>query len=81
LQPLLNSIEQKDRQQIRQFFKIKSEFSSLQVSQFLHSAIGEKILVSLGDVVQANRDLNGAQELRTWLTLAASNTLHLNYQK
>jgi predicted dienelactone hydrolase len=72
LQPLLNSIEQKDRQYIRQFLKFKSEFSSLQVSQFLYSAIGEKILVSLGDVVQANRHLNGAQELRTGLTLAAA---------
>ena len=97
LQPLINSIEQKDRQHIRQFLKFKSEFSSLQVSQFLYSAIGEKILVSLGDLVQANHHLNGAQELRTGLTLAAADrhgfslltflrkypasTLHLNLQR
>jgi predicted dienelactone hydrolase len=72
LAPFLNSIEEKDRQYVSQFLKFKSKFSSLQVAQFFHSAIGKKILLSLGDLVQANPNRNGAQELLTGLTLAAA---------
>jgi predicted dienelactone hydrolase len=80
LEPFLNSIEPKDRKYVREFLKLDSEFSSLQVSQFFRSAIGEKILVYLSDLVQSvgsdarvqNRSLNGAMAIRTGLISAAA---------
>ncbi len=53
LAPFLSSIEEKDRQYVSEFLKFKSDFSPLQISQFFDSAIGEKILTYLGDLVQS----------------------------
>jgi predicted dienelactone hydrolase len=80
LAPFLSSIDPKDRQYIRQFLKFHSDFSPLQVSQFFRSAIGEKILGYLGDLVQSvwvaapksRRKLNGGQAIRVGLISAAA---------
>jgi pimeloyl-ACP methyl ester carboxylesterase len=80
LEPFLGSIEAKDRQYVRQFLKFHSDFSPLQVSQFFHSAVGEKMLTYLGDLVQSvrvntpgsKRNLNGGKAIRTRLILAAA---------
>jgi predicted dienelactone hydrolase len=88
LAPFLNSIEQKDRKYVREFLQFHSDFSSLQVSQFFHSAVGEKILLYVGDLVQSVRvprfrsapvtapeskqNLNGAKAIRTGLISAAA---------
>jgi predicted dienelactone hydrolase len=80
LAPFLSSIEKKDRQYISEFLKFKSNFSPLQVAQFFNSAIGEKILTYLGDLVQSvaiaeprsKRNLNGAKAIQTGLILAAA---------
>jgi predicted dienelactone hydrolase len=80
LQPFINLIEAKDRKYVREFLKFHSEFSPLQVSQFFHSSIGEKILTYLGDLVQSvssgnrvqNRSLNGSMAIRTGLISAAA---------
>lgn len=79
LAPFLNSIEEKDHQYVREFLKLHAEFSPLQVSQFFHSAIGEKILTYLGDLVQSvssedrvqNLSVNGSRAIRTGLISAA----------
>jgi predicted dienelactone hydrolase len=80
LAPFLNSINEKDRYYVRRFLKLQSDFSPLQVSQFFHSAVGEKILTYLGDLVQSvrlaapksQRNLNGANAMRTGLISAAA---------
>ncbi len=80
LEPFLSSIEAKDRHYVRQFLKLHSDFSPLQVSQFFHSAVGEKILTYIGDLVQSvrvsasksQRNLNGAKAMRTGLISAAA---------
>jgi predicted dienelactone hydrolase len=80
LEPFLGSIEPKDHQYVRQFLKFHSDFSQLQVSQFFHSAVGEKILTYLGELVQSvpvatprsKRNLNSAKAIRTGLISAAA---------
>jgi predicted dienelactone hydrolase len=80
LAPFLNLIEPKDRKYVREFLKFHSDFSQLQVSQFFHSAVGEKILTYVGDLVQSvrvaapksKRNLNGAKAIRTGLISAAA---------
>jgi hypothetical protein len=83
LAPFLSSIEPKDRKYVREFLKLNSDFSQLQVSQFFHSAVGEKILMYVGDLVQSVRvaapkskrnldGVNGAKAIRTGLIAAAA---------
>jgi predicted dienelactone hydrolase len=80
LEPFLSSIEPKDRKYVRQFLKFHSDFTPLQVSQFFHSAVGEKILTYVGDLVQSvrvpapesKRNLNSAKAIRTGLISAAA---------
>jgi predicted dienelactone hydrolase len=80
LAPFLSSIEEKDRKYVRQFLKLKSDLSQLQISQFFHSAVGEKILTYVGDLVQSvpttapesKRNLNGAKAIQTGLISAAA---------
>ncbi|WP_310430215.1 alpha/beta hydrolase [Chamaesiphon sp. VAR_48_metabat_135_sub] len=80
LAPFLSSIEAKDRKYVRQFLKLNSDLSQLQVSQFFYSAVGEKILTYLGDLVQSvrvdapksKRNLNSAKAIRTGLISAAA---------
>jgi predicted dienelactone hydrolase len=90
-QPVQNSIPQrgysiatKDRQYLQQMLTRRWDFKPRQVSQFFHSAVGEKILVYLGDLVEtggnpaqpamsgANRNLNAVVALRTGLVTAAA---------
>ncbi len=86
LEPFLSSIEEKDRKYVRQFLKLDSDLSQLQVSQFFNSAVGEKILTYMGDLVQSvgvtrlpsaqavpksKRNLNSAKEIQTGLISAA----------
>jgi predicted dienelactone hydrolase len=80
LAPFLSSIEEKDRKYVRQFLQINSDFTPLQISQFFHSAVGEKILTYVGDLVQSVRitapeskhNLNGAKAIQTGLISAAA---------
>jgi predicted dienelactone hydrolase len=80
LAPFLSLIEPKDHKYVREFLKLHSDFNSLQVSQFFHSAVGEKILTYVGDLVQSvqvaapksQRNLNGAKAIRTGLISAAA---------
>lgn len=78
------SIDAKDRQYLQQILTRRWDFKPRQVSQFFHSAVGEKILVYLGDLVEtagnpaqpgmsgANRNLNAVTALRTGLVTAAA---------
>ena len=80
LEPFLGAVEPKDRKYVRQFLKLQSDFTPLQVSQFFYSAVGEKMLTYLGDLVQSvrvaapksQRNLNGAKAIRTGLIAAAA---------
>ncbi len=80
LEPFLSSIEPKDREYVRQFLKLNSDFTPLQVSQFFRSAVGEKILIYAGDLVQSvrvpepkpKRNVNSAKAIRTGLIAAAA---------
>jgi Alpha/beta hydrolase of unknown function (DUF1400) len=80
LEPFLGSIEPKDRKYVRQFLKLNSDFTPLQVSQFFRSAVGEKILTYVGDLVQSvrvteprsKRNVNSAKAIRTGLIAAAA---------
>ncbi len=80
LAPFLSSIEAKDHKHVRQFLKLKSDSNQLQVSQFFHSAVGEKILIYISDLVQSVRttapeskhNLNGAKAIQTGLISAAA---------
>jgi predicted dienelactone hydrolase len=75
----LKMIKEGDRIYIRRLLTVRSEFTKLQISQLLHSAMGEKILTYLGDLVPlVSRDsvgdirkLNGSEAIRTGLILAA----------
>lgn len=78
------SIDTKDSQYLQQMLTRRWDFKPRQVSQFFHSAVGEKILVYLGDLVEtagnpaqpgmsgANRNLNAVVALRTGLVTAAA---------
>jgi predicted dienelactone hydrolase len=88
LEPFLGSIEPKDRKYVRQFLELKSDFTPLQVSQFFYSAVGEKMLTYVGDLVQSVRvprlrsaqvaapksklNVNSAKAIRTGLISAAA---------
>jgi predicted dienelactone hydrolase len=80
LEPFLGSIEAKDRKYIRQFLELKSDFTPLQVSQFFRSAVGENILIYVGNLVQSVRlsapkskhNVNSAKSIRTGLIAAAA---------
>jgi predicted dienelactone hydrolase len=80
LEPFLGSIEPKDRKYVRQFLKLNSDFTPLQISQFFRSAVGEKILIYVGDLVQSvrasepkpKRNVNSAKAIRTGLIAAAA---------
>jgi predicted dienelactone hydrolase len=80
LEPFLGSIEPKDRKYVRQFLKLNSDFTPLQVSQFFRSAVGEKMLIYVGDLVQSvrasepkpKRNVNSAKAIRTGLIAAAA---------
>jgi predicted dienelactone hydrolase len=80
LEPFLGSIEAKDRKYIRQFLELKSDFTPLQVSQFFRSAVGENILMYVGNLVQSVRlsapkskhNVNSAKSIRTGLIAAAA---------
>jgi predicted dienelactone hydrolase len=77
-------IDAKDSQYLQQILTRRWDFKPRQVSQFFHSAVGEKILVYLGDLVEiggnpaqpgmsgANRNLNAVAALRTGLVSAAA---------
>ncbi len=79
LDSFLKLMKEDDRAYIRQLLTVRSEFTELQISQLLHSAMGEKILIYLGDLVPLiSRDSagethksNGAESIRSGLVLAA----------
>jgi predicted dienelactone hydrolase len=97
LNAFLGRIEESDRPYIRKSLTLKSGFNALQVSQFSHSALGNKILDYLGNLVQTDRNQNGAEDIRSGLIVAAgtpeglsvlnflrkypSETIHLNLEK
>lgn len=72
LDVFLGAIPQRDRQYIREFLRTRADFSERQVAQFLNSTFGKKLLVYLGDLVQVERDVNGAKAIRTGLISAAA---------
>jgi predicted dienelactone hydrolase len=97
LNAFLGRIEESDRPYVRKSLTLKSGFSALQVSQFSHSALGNKILDYLGNLVQTDRNQNGAEDIRGGLIVAAgdpeglsvlnflrkypSETIYLNLEK
>lgn len=72
LDGFLSPLSPRDRPYIRQFLSTRSDFSPRQVTQFLNSALGKKLLIYLGDLVQIDRDVNGAKAIRTGLIAAAA---------
>jgi predicted dienelactone hydrolase len=72
LDGFLSPLSQRDRQYVRQFLSTRSDLSQRQVAQFLNSALGKKLLIYLGDLVQIDRDVNGAKAIRTGLIAAAA---------
>ena len=72
LDGFLSPLSPKDRQYVRQFLSTRSDLSQQQVAQFLNSALGKKMLVYLGDLLQIDRDVNGAKAIRTGLIAAAA---------
>jgi predicted dienelactone hydrolase len=79
LDSFLKLMKEDERTYIHQLLTVRSEFTALQISQLLNSAMGEKILTYLGDLVPfISRDAtgeihksNGAKAIRTGLVLAA----------
>jgi predicted dienelactone hydrolase len=79
LDSFLKLMKEEDRVYIHQLLTVRSEFTALQISQLLNSAMGKKILTYLGDLVPViSRDAageihksNGAKAIRTGLVLAA----------
>jgi predicted dienelactone hydrolase len=79
LDSFLKLMKEDDRTYIHQLLTVRSEFTASQISQLLNSAMGEKILTYLGDLVPfISRDAagkirksNGAKAIRTGLVLAA----------
>jgi predicted dienelactone hydrolase len=79
LDSFLKLMKEDDRTYIHQLLTVRSEFTALQISQLLNSAMGEKILTYLGDLVPLiSQDAagkihksNGAKAIRTGLVLAA----------
>jgi predicted dienelactone hydrolase len=79
LDSFLKLMKEEDRTYIRQLLTVRSEFTALQISQLLYSAMGEKVLTYLGDLVPlVSRNSageihksNGAEAIRSGLVLAA----------
>jgi predicted dienelactone hydrolase len=79
LDSFLKLMKEDDRTYVHQLLTVRSEFTALQISQLLNSAMGEKILTYLGDLVPlVSRDAageihksNGAKAIRAGLVLAA----------
>jgi predicted dienelactone hydrolase len=80
LDSFLKLMNEDDRIYMHQLLTVRSEFTALQISQLLQSAMGKKILTYLGDLVPLiNRDSageihksNGADAIRSGLVLAAA---------
>jgi predicted dienelactone hydrolase len=97
LNAFLGRIEESDRPYIRKSLTLKPGFNALQVSRFSRSALGNRILDYLGNLVQTDRNQNGAEDIRSGLTVAAgdpeglsvlnflrkypSETIYLNLEK
>ncbi len=72
LDTFVSPLSARDRQYLRQFLSMRSKFNQQQISQLLKSALGQKVLVYLGDLVQVDRNVNGAKAIRTGLLAAAA---------
>ncbi len=72
LDTFISPISESDRKYVKQFLTLRSDFKPSQVSNFFHSAVGEKILIYLGDLVQIDRNLNGSKAIRSGLISAAA---------
>jgi predicted dienelactone hydrolase len=65
-------LKPKDVAQLRQVLTEKQKLGPVAVSQFLHSEIGESILKSAGQLIQADLGQNGFYAIRGALILAAA---------
>ncbi|MBE9064326.1 alpha/beta hydrolase [cf. Phormidesmis sp. LEGE 11477] len=72
LSPYIRYLSEEQQAQFRQALQAKQEISPVNISQFLHSGIGENILRSVGNIIQTKGRSNGAQGLRGALVLAAA---------
>ena len=72
LSPYIKFLNEDQRSQFRQALQARREISPVNISQFLHSGIGENILRSVGNIIQTKGRRNGAQGLRGALVLAAA---------
>ena len=72
LSPYIKFLSEEQRSQFRQALQARREISPVNISQFLHSGIGENILRSVGNIIQTKGRRNGAQGLRGALVLAAA---------
>ena len=72
LSPYIKFLSEEQRSQLRLALLARRDISPVNISQFLHSGIGENILRSVGNIIQTKERFNGAKGLRGALVLAAA---------
>ncbi len=72
LAPYLDFLNDAQRSQFRSTLQAKPDIGPVSSSQLLYSAIGNNILIALGDIVRTPSRRNGAQGLRSAIVLAAA---------
>lgn len=72
LAPYFRFLNGEQQSQFRQALRLRRDIDPVQMSQFLHSAIGANILRSAGQVIQTQGRRSGAKALRSALVLAAA---------
>ncbi|MEL6903531.1 MAG: alpha/beta fold hydrolase, partial [Cyanobacteria bacterium J06606_4] len=72
LAPYFRFLNEEQQTQFRQALQLRRDIDPVQMSQFLHSAIGTNILRSAGQVIQTQGRRRGGKALRSALVLAAA---------
>ncbi|MEL6813405.1 MAG: alpha/beta hydrolase [Cyanobacteria bacterium J06598_3] len=72
LAPYFDFLNDAQQAQFRDALQARQDVSPVEISQFLHSAIGQNILRSLGSIIQTQSRRDGAKGLRGALVLAAA---------
>jgi predicted dienelactone hydrolase len=71
LEPYLKFLTEEQRSQFRTALQTRQAISSVEISQFLYSSIGQNILRSMGDIIRTQGRRDGTVGLRSALVLAA----------
>lgn len=72
LAPYFDFLNAEQQTQFREALQARQDISPVEISQFLHSSIGQNILRSLGGIIQTQGRRDGAKGLRGALVLAAA---------